>query len=366
MRGREVLISVAPRKGLVLVFTVLAVEHQAVREQLGRNKRRETVSGITYEVGNLRHTTAEIAVGNVPLSTRVLEEVAAPAIDHFQPAGVILVGVGASPEATTHLELGDVVISPNVYSFGARSTGRVPDVAGLDIFAFGRMALLAAKEPGRGQRLFGSALLLHRARQAGTTGEMAADDIPKIRRLLDYHFRAVVGKNPTDGSRDNVRSSSLPFLFVRGVSDFGDNKDKDSAASSALERFVAVNAATVARDVAVELLRLRGNREPTRTHSDDQEQTPATKAWATPVVLLDFEGDDVLAEVPAWDRTTKFRVATSRVPEMALAALRADRKPVHGIAMVNLGAPEQDDVRIEDFVIAEVPTDDSLGMASDA
>ncbi|GAA0934463.1 hypothetical protein [Virgisporangium aurantiacum] len=94
---------------------------------------------------------------------------------------------------------------------------------------------------------------------------------------------------------------------------------------------------------------------------------PKNGVWRTLVRLVGFDGDRVLAIVPAWDSDTVVQTPSAGLPFTALMALEMDQRPVRGTAWVNLDADSAEDLRIDGFMMSgPLPTDESLGLTSDA
>lgn len=100
---------------LVVVLTALNFEHAAVRRRMLDPQVRLHDQGTLFEIGTLRGTDCQIALALTDKGNHAAAVLAERAINEYQPAAVMFVGVAGALHDST--QLGDVVVAKHVYAY---------------------------------------------------------------------------------------------------------------------------------------------------------------------------------------------------------------------------------------------------------
>jgi nucleoside phosphorylase len=350
---------------MVVVLTALDEEFRAVRDHLAGATRRVAAENTEFAVGRLADTTVELAVARVSVGTSGIAQVSTRALELFQPTALLWVGIAGG--VRKDVQPGDVVVSDRVYSYeSARQTDVQP--ADIDTLSeFHALVRVVAKQ-GSWTRYVDRALLAQPPEvHFGTAAQriLTADRVLYPKALdPDRHGVVAVEMEASGVVAEATRAHRVPFLYVRGISDLYDTK-LTSSTDRTWRRHAAANAAAFVHGfiVGLESLSTAAEKLPQGEHGGSRPDG----AWRTLVQLVGIDSDRVLAVVPAWDRDVLVQIPGAEVPMTALTALEMGQRPVRGTAWVNLDADAADGLRIDGFTMSPpVPTDESLGVTSDA
>ncbi|WP_275423844.1 helix-turn-helix transcriptional regulator, partial [Virgisporangium ochraceum] len=104
-----------------------------------------------------------------------------------------------------------------------------------------------------------------------------------------------------------------------------------------------------------------GDAEPSETIVD-----ASPPRWVTPIKLVRRDRRFVYAILPAWSPDTIITLRIKELPRLALAKLEGGQIPVRGVVRANIAATSVEELQISDLSFdAAVPSDESLGLASD-
>jgi nucleoside phosphorylase len=243
----------------VVVLTVVPPELEAARRALGLDDRhRQKHDGAVYYRGQLRSELAgrdyQIALGCVGVAGNPGTAAAtASAISAFRPRAVLLMGIAAGVRGK--VRIGDVILAERVVAYepaallrtatGAREQPR-PEI---DRAPHGMIqdAVAYRADPERLRQAFdragGKPVVPPPGRTAeyrehvatavwprlGTiaSGEKLLRDPAKLLAVRKLHGKVEVGEMEAAGLVDACRRHNLPWLVVRGISDFGDELKDD-------------------------------------------------------------------------------------------------------------------------------------------
>ncbi|MGW6217561.1 5'-methylthioadenosine/S-adenosylhomocysteine nucleosidase family protein [Streptomyces sp. NPDC055109] len=244
-------------KGPVVILTALNLEYQSVRERLAELQVHRHERGTRFEVGTVRGTSCNVALGLTNKGNHSAAVIAERAIQEFSPVAVLFVGVaGALWDAT---RLGDVVVASHVYAYhggtseddGLKARPRAWEAPhGISQLAshLARLNDWADPTPGRDngpQVRFGA---------------IAAGEVVQNSRISDQakwirqHYNdALAIEMEAAGVAQAGHLSGAPVAIVRGISDRADGT-KNSSEDRSWQPRAAANAAAFAIRLAVELV----------------------------------------------------------------------------------------------------------------
>ena len=359
----EVILLVTDHDRPVLVFTALQVEYRAVLEQLEDDIRQVEVGGIAYDVGKLRGSVMEIALGKIRDARYPRDAGVIRAVEFFQPVGVLLVGISNAERDV--LELGDVVIATDVVPAEDERSIEVKAIRSSRHYGsrrFQELARVVAAERESVSRYGIDDLSRSPKIHFEAASPAVADPVLQLRQLLVEYQRIVAAEIPAGAQ---LPAEALQLLDIRGITRH--RESKNPAADFAWQETAAINAASFARELVVRLLRDQTPELPQGRAPKEDGENLSRRKWTTPVQLVSLEGSEAIAVVPAWDRGISIPIPIAQIPGDALTALQAGQKPVRGVAAVNLNAESLDELRVENFKLSPpLPSESDVGLATDA
>ncbi|MHA6802972.1 5'-methylthioadenosine/S-adenosylhomocysteine nucleosidase family protein [Salinifilum ghardaiensis] len=244
-------------ENMVVVLTALNLEYDAVRRRLVNPQLQLHERGTRFEVGALRGTSCQIALALTNKGNQSAAVLAERAIQEFEPAAVLFVGVaGAMWDATP---LGDVVVATHVYAYhggtseddGLKARPRVWEAE----HGLSQLASHVARiddwtdESRTGNR-----------RPRVHFGAIAAGEVVHNSRIsyeaewLRQHYNdALAIEMESAGVAQAGHLNGSPVAIVRGISDKADGT-KNSDGDGAWQPRAADNAAAFATRLAGELI----------------------------------------------------------------------------------------------------------------
>jgi nucleoside phosphorylase len=264
----------------IVILTVIPIELEAARRVLGIAPGRGTKdpSGTVYYRGVVRseRTQRSYAIALTCIGTAgnpAAAAATAKAIEKYHPRAVVLMGIAAGVRGK--VKIGEVVLSERVVAYEPAALiessqgmeeqprpeiDRVPHTILQDLASYGR------PEPARLDEAFrragGVVPIATAGREAdfeadvarkisahqGTiaSGEKLLRDPEKLRQLRELHGKIEAGEMEAAGVVDGCRLGAVPWLIIRGISDFGDQLKDDRfhtfascAAAAVLYDFIA-------------------------------------------------------------------------------------------------------------------------------
>lgn len=253
----------------VLVLTALPVELDAAREAFGGNlaSPRSTPAQTSYwpfksECGTVVAIACFGNSGNLDAAASTTE-----LLDHLSPSLVVMVGIAAG--IRDKCRLGEVVISERVvaYEGAALTTGpdgsqvlprpeqyRPPHGVLQAISAYVSDVRSVSSRLARAARAVGLVLPPDSEFGAVTSefvprlatlaaGEKLLRDPDKFRAFRSLHGKVEVAEMEAAGVANACQRRGVPYVIIRGISDFGDDKKDDR-----FHRIAAAAASIVAAD----------------------------------------------------------------------------------------------------------------------
>ncbi|MDH6579088.1 5'-methylthioadenosine/S-adenosylhomocysteine nucleosidase [Kitasatospora sp. MAP5-34] len=256
--------------GSVVILTALNLEYQAVRQRLADPQVHRHERGTRFEVGSVRGTSCNVALGLTSKGNHSAAVIAERAIQEFSPVAVLFVGVAGALWDTTRL--GDVVMASHVYAYhggtseddGLKARPRVWEAPhGISQLASHLARLNDWADPAPG----------HEDAPQVRFGAIAAGEIVQNSRIsaeakwIRRHYNdALAIEMEAAGVAQAGHLNGAPVAIVRGISDRADGT-KNSAEDRNWQPKAAANAAAFATRLAVELL---GEQEETAMPRDDR------------------------------------------------------------------------------------------------
>ncbi|MBB1158131.1 5'-methylthioadenosine/S-adenosylhomocysteine nucleosidase family protein [Amycolatopsis dendrobii] len=241
----------------VVMLTALNSEYQAVSSRLDNLRTVQHERGTRFEVGTVRGTSFEVALGLTGKGNHSAGVLAERAIALFCPAALMFVGVAGALWGTP---LGDVVCATHVYAY----QGGTSEDDGLK--ARPRMWETAHEVSQIAQHV-ARAGEWKQGMPADTSvhfGLIAAGEIVKnstisaeARWIRDHFNDALAIEMEAAGVAQAGHLNGAPVAIVRGISDQADGT-KNSAEDQDWQPRAAAHAAAFATHLAVELLKEGG------------------------------------------------------------------------------------------------------------
>lgn len=254
-----------------LVLTALPVELGAVRSVLGFNAvaPSSTPGHTQYWTGRVDGRVIAVAcfgaAGNVDAAASTTE-----LLNHLKPRAVVMVGIAAGMRDKCCL--GEVVLSERIVAYegaalvargGETSTSPRPDQYRLAHALKQDLSAYLSDPAAARSRLSALALQVGLVLpEAADAGPVASDPLPRLatvgsgeklirdpdrfRALRDLHGKLEVAEMEAVGVANACDRAGTPYLVVRGISDFGDERKDDR-----FHELAARAAAVVARDFIV-------------------------------------------------------------------------------------------------------------------
>lgn len=238
----------------VVMLTALNPEYQAVSTRLDNLRTVQHDRGTRFEVGTVRGTSFEVALGLTGKGNHSAAVLAERAIALFSPAALMFVGVAGALWGTP---LGDVVFATHVYAYhggtseddGLKARPRMWETA----HEVSQIAQHVARA-GEWKQGIPADTSVH-------FGLIAAGEIVKnstisaeARWIRDHFNDALAIEMEAAGVAQAGHLNGAPVAIVRGISDQADGT-KNSAADRDWQPRAAAHAAAFATHLAVELLK---------------------------------------------------------------------------------------------------------------
>lgn len=334
----------------VVVLTALKLEYDAVRRRLVDSRWQRHERGTRFEVGGLPGTDGQVALALVGKGNQPAAVLAERAIQEFDPAAVLFVGVaGALREGTP---LGDVVVATHVYNYqggtseddGFKARPRTWETEhGLSQLAM-HLPRDWAGDPEPGGR-----------RPSVHFGAIAAGDVVHNSRisyeaeLVRWHYNdALAIEMESAGVAQAGHLNGAPVGIVRGISDMADGT-KTSEADGSWQPRAADNAAAFALRLTQELL--ADQEQPMRHRS--KPDTGSVTNVAGPGSTVGVQGNDVRSN----SVTITAAPSASSTPDVAaeLAAIRDELARARAAGEVDSAtyAAAQDELDLADKALGE-------------
>jgi adenosylhomocysteine nucleosidase len=308
-------------ESLVVVLTAFNTEYQAVRQRLV-DLQVQHERGTRFELGTVRGTKCQVALGMTGKGNHPAGILAERAIQRYSPEAVLFVGVaGALWDATA---LGDVVVATHVHAYhggtseddGLKGRPRTWEIA----HEIAQIAAHVARTddwmdtplPG------GRAPTVH-------FGPIAAGEVVQNSRLS--HEARWIRKNYNDALAIEMEAAGVaqaghlngsPVAIVRGISDRADGT-KTSNEDRAWQPRAAANAAAFAMRLAEELITERGQAAMHESEKANSAGAVQISSTGSTVGIMAGVVRDSTVSIGAGTP----QVATSVDPAAELTALRA-------------------------------------------
>ena len=304
------------------ILTVIPPELDAARSALGSLKRvKEEPGGTVYWHGVVRSTLREcdytvVLAGIGAAGTSSTASLASQMIERYRPSVVLLVGIAAGMRGK--VRIGEVVLSERVVAYemealvadkdGVRTVEPRPEMSRVshgilqDMINYQpdakRLTLLFKRIEGtfprapRGKKKAWqghvASSVTCKAQVTIASGDKLLRDPGKLRELRrDKHGKIEAGEMEAAGLVEACRVANIPWLVVRGISDFGDDFKNDE-----FHTLASKTAATVMADFVAHGLDLgegRGKSSPRR----GGETRTSPFVWGRPIERdQDFFGRD--------------------------------------------------------------------------
>lgn len=241
----------------IVVLTALDLEYQAVREKLVDPRLHRHPQGTRFEIGQLRDGQCSVALAHVGKGNQSAAVLAERAINAFDPAALLFVGVAGA--LRSDIALGDVVVATHVYAFhggtseddGLKSRPRVWETShGADQIA---RHIARTGSWKRGLPPDGRAPEVH-------FGPIAAGEVVLNSRVSaharwiqsNYNDALAIEMEGAGVAQAGHLNGKLPVVVVRGISDRADGTKETTDREHWQPRAVA-NAAAFAAALAADL-----------------------------------------------------------------------------------------------------------------
>lgn len=229
---------------LVVFFTALNVESEAVLSQMTHRRKRFHPDGTLYEEGRLRRDPrVEVAHVEVGMGVERTAQHVERAIRFLSPQAVVFVGVAGG---VRDCEIGDVVVATKTYQYEYGVAGKTfrprPQT-----YAPGHLLEQLARSRARGHR---PRVLLG---PVATGSKVVHSSMSAVGKLIEETYSDAVALD-MEGHALYAAAAATPAvepLLVRGVSDLLDGKAKADAAGG--QERAAKAAAAFAAAVAADL-----------------------------------------------------------------------------------------------------------------
>jgi len=334
----------------VVILTALALEHDAVIEQIDVRETKEHPRGTRYSVGALRANPAmDVAVAEIGVGNDTSAVHAERAAAYFSPDLIAFSGVAGG---IRDVELGDVVIASKVYGYESGKAGvkfrpRPPAFVGPAhrVEQQVRSLIRDGWKRSPGEQTPAATL----APIAAGEAVIASSGSDLYERITEHFSDAVAVEMEGRGvSAASLANDALPTLIVRGISDLIDGKTP--SADLEWQPRAARNAARFLGEL---LARLAGQPSPLEQGDNDVLATATRRAGdsyyinvprllsdRTAFSTLNTWGPDALRGIKTWaelDFQERLRLL-----ELCAGALSAWHAPAmtleHALAEDEVGA----------------------------
>lgn len=266
----------------IVILTALDLEYQAVRAKLVDLRPHWHPQGTRFEVGRLADGRCRVALAHVGTGNQAAAVLAERAINAFNPAALLFVGVAGA--LYPHIALGDVVVATRVYAYH----GGTSEDDGL-------------KSRPRGWEISHSAdqIARHLARSGSWKqglptdsrgcevrfGPIAAGEVVLNSRISaharwireHYNDAQAIEMEGAGVAQAGHLNRSLPVVVIRGISDWADGTKEITDRERWQQRAVA-NAAAFAVSLAEELTaEARDNAQRTTTGTREPAMPETTR-----------------------------------------------------------------------------------------
>ncbi|WP_007024255.1 5'-methylthioadenosine/S-adenosylhomocysteine nucleosidase family protein [Saccharomonospora iraqiensis] len=258
----------------VVILTALDVEYEAVRQRLSEPDLYRHTTGTRFEVGTLPGGACRVALALVGKGNHASAVLAERAINEFEPAAVLFVGVAGG--LWPNVALGDVVFGTHVYAYhggtseddGLKARPRVWEVPHEVNQVAHHLARSGDWQDHHAERA--SAARVHFG--AIAAGEVVHDSrISYEARWMRQHYNdALAIEMEAAGVAQAGHLNGSPVAVVRGISDRADGNKAASDGANWQAR-AAANAAAFAATLAAQLtgegedITMRDRRRPEQT-----------------------------------------------------------------------------------------------------
>jgi len=304
----------------VVILTALNLEYEAVRQTMVDLRMHRHKKGTLFEVGTLRGTTCQVALGLTDKGNHHAAVLAERAIEQFSPVAVLFVGVAGALWDTT--PLGDVVVATHVYAYhggtseddGLKARPRVWEVA----HGVSQVASHLSRTNG-----WTAGLPSDTRVPSVHFGAIAAGEVLQNSRISneakwirDHYNDALAIEMEAAGVAQAGHLNGCPVAVVRGISDRADGT-KNSSADGTWQPRAAANAAAFAVHLAEELIK---EQEHGAMHEGDTAKTGGGFVYNVASGQVGIQAANVTGST-VWMGTAPQTVTTSDLVA-ELAALR--------------------------------------------
>ncbi len=288
----------------VVILTVIPAELEAARRVLridNDSREKDIADGTVYfhgavrsELANRDYTVALTCIGGA--GNPGTAAATSSAIAKYHPRAVLLMGIAAG--IRDKVRIGEVVLSDRVVAYepaalirtvrGAREQprpeiDRTPHTMIQDVVsyraepsrlrdAFVRAGGVIPTAPADRENKFRQHVASTITARLGTiaSGEKLLRDPEKLLAVREQHGKTEAGEMEAAGVVDGCRRGAVPWLVIRGISDFGDDLKDDR-----FHTFASCAAAAVLHDFVANGLDLGGVRPISQQHKPRGATRPA-------------------------------------------------------------------------------------------
>ncbi|GAA1651463.1 5'-methylthioadenosine/S-adenosylhomocysteine nucleosidase [Actinoplanes couchii] len=240
----------------VVILTALDLEYEAVRERLTEVRPAPPLSGTRFETGSLPGGVGDAVLVLAGMGNHVSAVIAERAINEFQPAAVLFVGVAGRLKPS--VALGDIVVATHVYAYhgaAARIDGvsSRPRVWDLD-HGIEQTAHHISRRYSRERRDRPTADSPHVHFGPIASGEVLHDapESEPLTWIRKHYEDAVAIEMEAAGFAKAGQLNSVPGAVIRGISDAADGT-KATTDGDNWQAHAVRNAAGFAIELAADL-----------------------------------------------------------------------------------------------------------------
>lgn len=252
----------------IVILTALDVEYAAVRAKLTDVRLRRHPQGTRFEVGRLADGRCQVAVAQVGKGNQPAAVLAERAVNEFDPAALLFVGVAGALHA--HVDLGAVVVATHVYAYHGGSSEpdgfKIRPRAWETSHAADQLARHIERD-GQWSRGLSYHPKVHFGPIAAGEVVLNATDSAEAHRIQNSYNDALAVEMEAAGAAQaghlNGNNGTLSVVVVRGISDRADGTKEDSDREQWQQR-AAESAAAFAVALAESLHDEQGNAKPRR------------------------------------------------------------------------------------------------------
>jgi adenosylhomocysteine nucleosidase len=266
----------------LVVLTALDLEYESVREKLTNLKVHSHRAGTRFEVGRLQGHDCRVALAQVGKGNHTAAVLAERAIQEFDPAALLFVGVAGALRPS--LALGDIVVATHVYAYHGGTSQDDGLMARPRVWEVSHRAQQIAqhiKRTGEWTRFLPSSSELPDV----VFGPIAAGEIvqdsaisAEARWIREHYNDACAIEMEAAGVAQAAHlNDSLPVVVVRGISDRADG-GKVAADGAGWQPRAAANATAFAVALVAALADELGDDHLGSGRSDDTRHGDSTNS----------------------------------------------------------------------------------------